>query len=159
METKETINFARILSEIISLEKQKMGVFMELGAMYYDLYKQYGGKGINENIDVILKRIENIELQISERKADLNIKEGTICCPNCNSEISADSRFCSVCGSKLKICRCCGKALEDGQLFCMNCGTKVEGPIRLLCAGCGAELEEDQKFCTICGRPVDGLQK
>ena len=66
-------------------------------------------------------------------------------------------------------CTACGAVLEDGALFCTNCGCKVtaeepapactdcnpipaalENPVPK-CISCGAVLEEGALFCTNCG--------
>ena len=50
-------------------------------------------------------------------------------------------------------CQKCGATLEDGVLFCRECGAKVEAsaPRKRFCRECGAENEESAKFCTNCG--------
>jgi membrane protease subunit (stomatin/prohibitin family) len=48
-------------------------------------------------------------------------------CPNCATQIPADSKFCPSCGQPLaKNCTNCGAALAPGAKFCPECGTKVE---------------------------------
>ena len=61
-------------------------------------------------------------------------------------------------------CIKCGNELQDGQKFCMKCGTPVsvnpqsaaakqaEAPI--VCPKCGNPLKPGQKFCMKCGTPV-----
>lgn len=51
-------------------------------------------------------------------------------CPNCHTKLSANSKFCLECGTKIEIkkstfCIECGEALAPGAKFCANCGTKV----------------------------------
>lgn len=52
-------------------------------------------------------------------------------CPNCNNEIEEGSVFCSECGSKIVkkeevvFCGECGKKLTKGSSFCTECGAKV----------------------------------
>ena len=103
------------------------------------------------------------------------------------------SAFCNICGSKVeaqntmnyqmaeevqqntgKICGHCGYPLEEGQLFCTNCGTKVleikmesesaveedvpsdmEESHTVICPGCGSEMGETQRFCTACGTRLE----
>ena len=73
-------------------------------------------------------------------------------CPVCHAQIPADSAFCNGCGANLaqaavprvefseqppevrtpkeanfrSACANCGSPLKDGQIFCINCGSKVE---------------------------------
>ena len=54
--------------------------------------------------------------------------------------------------SIMKICKNCGKELDDQCAFCFYCGTKLA----VTCAKCGAELNAECRFCFKCGAPVDG---
>lgn len=57
-----------------------------------------------------------------------------------------------------KVCKSCGKQLEDGQNFCPNCGARMEEPMQeaeSLCKTCGAKLPPDQLFCTACGAKIE----
>ena len=52
-------------------------------------------------------------------------------CPNCHIKLSANSKFCLECGSKIEIkksafCIECGESLAPGAKFCASCGTKVQ---------------------------------
>ena len=53
-------------------------------------------------------------------------------------------------------CMHCGHALEDGDAFCENCGTKVEAPKYINCVHCGQMLEETDTFCGFCGKILVG---
>lgn len=55
-------------------------------------------------------------------------------CPNCQSAIPDDSKFCTVCGREIVtrpssarkgFCQACGAPLDEGTNFCINCGTPV----------------------------------
>ena len=48
-------------------------------------------------------------------------------------------------------CANCGEQMNDGEKFCIICGSKVEG---LTCAQCQEPLEEKAKFCMKCGSKV-----
>ena len=79
-----------------------------------------------------------------------------ITCPNCNSEVPENSKFCLECGAKIEllnenevICPACGKKTAKGK-FCMECGT----PLVAKCANCGAELPNGAKFCLECGHKI-----
>lgn len=79
-----------------------------------------------------------------------------IICPNCNTEVPENSKFCLECGAKIEtleenemICPVCGKKTNKGK-FCMECGA----PLVAKCAKCGAELPNGAKFCLECGEKI-----
>jgi hypothetical protein len=52
-------------------------------------------------------------------------------CPNCNSPLSPDLKFCETCGAKIDaspVCGNCGAPLSDGVKFCENCGAPRSVP-------------------------------
>ncbi len=50
-------------------------------------------------------------------------------CPECGNPVTAGSKFCNICGTKLQapppVCPGCGAQLAEGSRFCNICGTKV----------------------------------
>lgn len=81
----------------------------------------------------------------------------TILCPNCNSPLPADAKFCYKCGNKivsqssLKTVSCpkCHAEVPEGA-FCISCGA----PLKKVCPKCGTELLPDAIFCRICGEKL-----
>ena len=52
-------------------------------------------------------------------------------CQNCGSELEEGALFCKECGTKVKtvkFCRECGSPLSMGVKFCSNCGAKIIAP-------------------------------
>ena len=45
-------------------------------------------------------------------------------CPNCNSAVDSDAKFCMSCGAKIKHCTNCGSCLNIDDKFCGKCGYK-----------------------------------
>ena len=79
-----------------------------------------------------------------------------ITCPNCNSEVPENAKFCLECGEKIVlvgenevICPACGEKTPKGK-FCMKCGNSLIAK----CANCGSELPSGAKFCLECGNKV-----
>ncbi|MPM81378.1 hypothetical protein SDC9_128431 [bioreactor metagenome] len=52
--------------------------------------------------------------------------QATIRCPDCQSIIEQNVRFCKYCGEEVnKALRCqCGASLSSSDKFCSNCGAK-----------------------------------
>ena len=59
-----------------------------------------------------------------------------------------------------RTCPNCGAPVPAGDLFCMNCGNRMDAepapaaPAPKFCQNCGAPIEEGFKFCGNCGAPV-----
>jgi membrane protease subunit (stomatin/prohibitin family) len=77
---------------------------------------------------------------------------GTMTCPDCHSELAADSRFCPRCGKQLVVVRRCPKCSEElpaNARFCSRCGADLaEGSA---CSKCGKPLPPGAQFCLHCG--------
>lgn len=79
-------------------------------------------------------------------------------CPNCNSIIDKNSRFCNHCGHDTEAkrrtqaiikCSACGAKLNPGSKFCMECGKKYNP-----CPHCKADLPEGSAVCPSCKNAV-----
>ena len=49
-------------------------------------------------------------------------------CPNCNSEVKDEMKFCPKCGTGIpqtRYCSECGTELKDGMCFCPKCGIRI----------------------------------
>ena len=56
--------------------------------------------------------------------------------------------------NKVKVCPCCGVEMELENIFCVECGAKVEaalGENEKQCSKCGKIISSDSRFCTYCG--------
>lgn len=54
----------------------------------------------------------------------------------------------------MKICPTCKREFEDDQIFCGECGSKLEFK-RTFCTKCGNEITPDQQFCGQCGTKIN----
>ena len=90
---------------------------------------------MNTAIDNFKNAIETAELSsvpsISTSAAPaITTSSDEIECPNCHTKLSANSKFCLECGSKIEIkktifCTQCGESITAGAKFCASCGAKI----------------------------------
>ncbi len=58
--------------------------------------------------------------------AGQTVAAGMTVCPNCKEQVSAGSKFCNHCGTKLITkCPACGADAQPGSAFCSECGHKL----------------------------------
>ena len=86
------------------------------------------------------------------------VSASTAACPECQSGIPADSKFCSQCGHQLLVftqCSRCGKNLAPTSKFCPRCGLEAgSAPQKKFCKGCGAANLPDSIYCNDCGEKL-----
>lgn len=79
-------------------------------------------------------------------------------CPECQSPIQMDAKFCSQCGHQQVVfdqCQKCGKNLTTSAKFCPRCGQAVdEKPQPQVCGYCNTENLYDAMFCNQCGEKL-----
>ena len=63
----------------------------------------------------------------------------------------------------MKNCPNCGAPMNDGDVFCQNCGKRPDGATSSLvasttkaCPNCGAPMNDGDVFCQNCGKKPDG---
>lgn len=172
--TKEVSDTTKISGNIRSLENQKKECFAEIGKLYYsEIYSGKEREELADSLKIWIEKIDNLAVEIEEKRQQLSLLKGTIVCPNCNADIPQNSMFCNSCGFKIeqkkeihntKRCVQCGHGLDEQQMFCSNCGAKVEQQNikiedeqeeKIRCCNCGALLEAEQIFCTLCGTKIE----
>lgn len=58
--------------------------------------------------------------------AGQTVAAGMTVCPNCKTQLSADSKFCDRCGTRLgRKCPNCGADVKQNSVFCSECGQKL----------------------------------
>ena len=58
--------------------------------------------------------------------AGQTVAVGMIVCPSCKAQLTAGSKFCNRCGTKLNTkCPNCGADITQGSAFCSECGQKL----------------------------------
>ena len=78
-------------------------------------------------------------------------------CPHCGNSNTLNARFCSRCGTQLKVpeevvvCRTCGTRNSPMANFCRNCGSQLKvGEQTKICPRCRKEVPVGDNACT-CG--------
>jgi type II secretory pathway pseudopilin PulG len=69
-------------------------------------------------------------------------------CAKCGHSTADGETFCAECGTPLNGCRECGAPVADGTKFCSECGTPWG------CKKCGQPIADGIKFCAECGASV-----
>lgn len=135
MQKAKDISETTRLNKVISdSQKQIQGLYSEIGYTVYCTYRENPIPEVAESfrqIDELLRGIEECQSQIKE------LNTGSIC-PSCGAKIKQGMKFCSICGSELK--------LEE-----LNIPKKEE---TAYCSECGAPMGADAVFCTECGNKV-----
>lgn len=86
--------------------------------------------------------------------------EDIIICPICGEQ-TLNKKFCINCGNKIEDknkdnnlrCHRCGAIINKNDIFCNNCGIKLE--INFFCESCGNKVNVNDKFCTSCGKKLE----
>ena len=107
-------------------------------------------------------------------KLEIANTDDVVVCPSCgmphHKKCWNENKGCTTFGCNMQnsvvpmICSNCGQPIQEGQLFCMNCGVKIgsapkaiepQTPGLKLCRQCGTQLRENEGFCHNCGAQVN----
>ncbi len=164
--TKDTAEILKLNSTISDEEKKLNNLYLQIGKIYYEKYKENPDDSLAALIDSVAQtqtRLYNLGEQVKRLK-------GMVSCQNCGAAVPYGAPFCSACGSKMNVhqqplsnrCASCGTALSPDAAFCNVCGTKVEkntapdpAPEAKVCQNCGKRLSDTAKFCAGCGAKVE----
>lgn len=155
----------RIRSELGDLERQREVAAARLGSTLYPKLSAYpelcegceAAMGaimtIDERMAALHKELVAIEREAEEAKAA--------------AKAEAQARRAATQMRAEFVCPQCGRPVEEGDAFCMNCGTRLdpsmfvrdEPPVEeasdhATCPNCGAEVTPGNKFCGSCGSPI-----
>ena len=133
--SREVSEGMRLSSAIKAEEEKQNNLYREVGKYYFENCAANAEGQLKVLCDQI---VASMELR-SQYKQQQNVLKGMVSCPNCGAQISANSGFCNVCGSKIekqvspapqpgagKICPKCQKTVEADALFCTFCGNQFE---------------------------------
>ena len=79
--------------------------------------------------EVNRRKLAEIQKQWNSQNITLTIQKPTSIastCPNCGSQVSKSSKFCTACGTKILVaCANCGANIKASSKFCTNCGSPL----------------------------------
>ena len=162
--------------KIRPLNQEVEKIYSQVGRVAFSLYQQDlidqpDLKAVCDQLAGVFAQISAIEREIEGIRAETfvgvaaAIQYGRIC-PNGHGQIPPQDNFCQHCGAQAvivappssSICSNCRATLQDGALFCANCGRSVPPPAADLpsrtCVNCAAPMLPDAVFCTECGQKV-----
>lgn len=83
------------------------------------------GAGIGMGMGANMGRMFN---EMSTPTNNQPVNQATKFCPECGTALSANAKFCSMCGAKVaakNACPKCGATVKPGSKFCPECGNKL----------------------------------
>ena len=126
---KDTTEIFRLTNLNKTKEKEIEKVIYQIGSTYYANYRDE----CMEKMPELAAQIKSLQDEIAANKEMIEKLSTEEICPRWGS------KFCIYCGAALeapaeqpeekaevKVCKACGKPLEEGVVFCTNCGTKIE---------------------------------
>ncbi len=149
-------------------DRSRMGVFKDMEklmqmktAMAMEKAAQGeggGGTGMGTSLGLMLPAMFAQYFSAAKPGCPPPPPEARTACPECKSEVPADSKFCPQCGHQLVVfdqCARCGKNLAPNAKFCPRCGLAVAtAPGKQFCKQCGAENLAEAVFCNDCGEKL-----
>lgn len=126
-----------ILQKISGLQEANNVLTEAFEPLYTAIGRNYYEKpdGFEKEIAEAVEQLDSMKKQIHENYLETLALRGIRLCPNCGSEV------------------------EEGAIFCGECGTRME-PVEeadensIICGRCGAKNDKHKKFCIICGQKL-----
>lgn len=153
-QTKNFADVSKLNSAISEKERQVAQLYTQIGSQYYDRHKDDASSEFADLSNAITKLIAEIE-QCRENikiikgvikcpNCGAEIPSGTLFCTSCGTRIVQAAQPSQQvapqpnvqqpyvqqpvppAAPQQRICPNCGNAVADGNLFCNNCGNKME---------------------------------
>lgn len=130
--TGETDKLMKILDDATIKKSNKI---LELGIAIYN-QRRIGNLNEDEIQDICKSIVgfDHIIYNVNQKIEELQKTGSGIICEKCSNELSKDSKFCSVCGSKVELkdyeieyitCTVCEIKILKENNYCPCCGSKV----------------------------------
>lgn len=135
-----------VLDEMKNMEDQKQEWMARLGEIYYKNCKTAGEALTGEAAEIVAK-IDELDMNMKQLADPAAVEEpeeyqGEVC-PKCGAPVEPDQVFCVNCGARLDE--------EEAETEVHIEASDTEEPQENTCPNCGAPVEEGQGFCIICG--------
>lgn len=130
------------------VEETENKVVEELKEKLKEYYADFGREVYRENkknpafrskYADMLTKMEDVLSELNEIDAKELEAKGLKRCPQCECEVTLESRFCNMCGFNFA-----SNAVHEES--------KPQQPA--VCPHCGSPLEEDSVFCSRCGKHI-----
>jgi len=142
--TKDSLEASRLNGEIRALRDEQKKLLVTLGEAYYE---SRGRAQVTEQLDLIVKRIDQINERAKAITAELDQLSERKRCPKCDAVLPRDTKFCPSCGTKLP------EPEPPKEPEPEPAKAEPEKPAAEFCTECGALRQENGRFCVVCGHP------
>ncbi|MGE5458960.1 MAG: double zinc ribbon domain-containing protein [Methanobacterium sp.] len=181
-QAKIAVESNRLKMQINVKQKEMDGIFLEIGKIVYQAYKNNYLSSINEQLNLKYEAIMSLEREIENiNKAIVELKDTKYC--QCGAAVDNNARFCPKCGCNMDVMnvvqnqfdgnskQCvCGNVLPVDAKFCTACGNKFDPvyPVNEAAAPDAANTKQcscenimpiEAKFCTACGKNFETLDE
>ena len=110
--TSDGVEATKLNSELRALRDERSKLFASLGEAYY---ATRGKEGSAEQLDLLVRRIDELEERTQAVRAELDALDNKQRCPGCDAAVDRDAKFCPACGAKVaaddRFCHKCGREL------------------------------------------------
>lgn len=144
-----------VFEDMNKLMKMKAAMAMEKAAESNGA----SGNGMGMGMGLMMPAMFSQYLGGSGQQSGLSSSPDSVVCNECHSPITANAKFCPLCGHQQLVfmqCENCGKNLAPNAKFCSRCGSPVseEKKKHATCPKCGMDNLSGAQFCNQCGEKI-----